>query len=75
MNKGEPLKIKINNLQGALNRDKFEFLPKPELLQRKIQGVMPKRQNICSKSFPNQLIQIVHKVLCQLLVKVALHNL
>ena len=23
MNKGEPLKIKINNLQGALNRDRF----------------------------------------------------
>ena len=35
MNKGEPLKIKINNLQGALNRDRFEFLPKAKTVAKK----------------------------------------
>ena len=35
MNKGEPLKIKINNLQGALNRDKFEFLPRARTVSKK----------------------------------------
>ena len=35
MNKGEPLKIKINNLQGALNKDRFEFLPKARTVAKK----------------------------------------
>ena len=35
MNKGEPLKTKINNLQGALNRDRFEFLPKARTVAKK----------------------------------------
>ena len=35
MNKGEPLKIKINNLQGALNRGIIEFLPKARTVAKK----------------------------------------
>ena len=53
MNKGEPLKIKINNLQGALNRDRFEFLPKARTVAKK-----NPRSNSSISFVPNHLIDV-----------------